>query len=72
MSYEELGTVSIGTEYTCSIKVTAANYIFSFNEASKNMSRASSTATAVGYKLYPYFGGDEAAPHDINIWIKEL
>jgi len=36
------------------------------------MSRASSTATAVGYKLYPYFGGDEAAPHDINIWIKEL
>lgn len=72
MSYEELGAISIGVEYTCSIKVTASSYIFTLNEGSKNMPRASTTATAVGYKLYPYFGGDEAAPHDINIWIKEL
>ena len=72
MTYEELGTIRIGTEYTCSIKITSANYIFSINEASKTMPRASTTATAIGYRLYPFFGGDEAAPHDINIWIKEL
>lgn len=72
MSFEELGTISIGTEYTCSIKVTAINYIFTVNNTSKNMPRASITALAAGYQLYPYFGGDETAPHDIIIRIKEL
>jgi hypothetical protein len=72
MSFEELGTISIGIEYTCSIKVTSANYIFTLNNTSKNMLRASTTLSAVGYQLYPYFGGDETAPHDINIWIKQL
>jgi hypothetical protein len=72
MSFEELGTISIGTEHTCSIKLTAAYYIFTINNTSKNMPRASTTASAVGYQLYPYFGGDETAPHDINIWIKQL
>jgi hypothetical protein len=24
------------------------------------------------YRLYPYFGGDEVAPHDITIKITEL
>ena len=72
MNYEELGTISIGAEYGCAIKVTAAYYIFTLNDSSINMPRSSTTATAIGYKLYPFFGGDEAAPHDINIWIKEL
>ena len=71
MTFEELGAISIGTEYTCSIKVTASSYVFTLNEGSKTMPRASTMVTAVGYKLYPYFGGDEVAPHDINIWIKE-
>ncbi|MFI5128872.1 MAG: hypothetical protein ACHQFX_02725 [Chitinophagales bacterium] len=72
MSYEELGTIRIGIEYTCSIKINESNYIFSLDENSKTMPRSSTTPTAVGYRLYPYFGGDEAAPHEINIWIKEL
>lgn len=72
MSYEELGTINIGTEYSCSIKVTATSYIFTLNEGSKSMPRTSTTATAIGYKLYPYFGGDEPTTHTIHIWIKEL
>jgi hypothetical protein len=72
MSYEALGSIRIGTEYTCSIKITASAYLFSVNEGVKTMPRTSTTATAIGYRLYPYFGGDEAAPHDINIWIKEM
>jgi hypothetical protein len=72
MSFEELGTINIGTEYTCSIKVNTSNYTFTLNHIIKTMPRASTTATAVGYQLFPYFGGDETAPHDINIWIKQL
>ncbi|MEO5783498.1 MAG: hypothetical protein ABIQ07_09520 [Ginsengibacter sp.] len=36
-----------------------------------SLPRTSTTAKAIGYKLYPYFGGDETAPHEIDIWIKE-
>ncbi len=71
VSYEELGPVSIGTEHSCSIKITPGSYIFSVNGISKTMPRLSTTIKAKGYKLFPYFGGDETAPHDISIWIKE-
>jgi len=36
------------------------------------MSRASTTTEAEGYKLFPYFGGDESAPHTISIWMQEF
>jgi hypothetical protein len=68
---KELGTVAIGTENSCSIKVAGDKYIFTLNGKTDTMPRASTTANAVGYKLYPYFGGDEFAPHTISIWIKE-
>jgi hypothetical protein len=71
VSYEELAPVSIGAEHSCSIKITPVSYIFTVNEVSKAMPRLSTTVKAKGYKLFPYFGGDETAPHDISIWIKE-
>ncbi|MCW3114938.1 MAG: hypothetical protein JWR18_3334 [Segetibacter sp.] len=72
MSCLELGTVAIGSENTCSIKVNKATYIFTLNGKETTMPRTSTTATAEGYKLFPYFGGDEMAPHTISVWIKEL
>lgn len=71
-SSKEITSIKIGNEYGCSIKVSGDQYVFSANNATVQMSRSSNTSKAVGYKLYPYFGGDETAPHDINIWIKEL
>ena len=71
-SSEEISAIQIGTDYTCSIKNSASQYIFSVDNISVEMLRASSTAKAAGYKLYPYFGGDETAPHTIHIWIKEF
>lgn len=72
MSFKELGTIAIGTENNCSIKVNKDTYVFTLNGAETTMPRASTTATAEGYKLYPYFGGDELAPHTISVWVKEL
>lgn len=68
----EIGIIEIGQEYTCTIAVAKEVYIFSVGNTRKNMQRSSTSSTATGYKLYPYFGGDETAPHDIRIWIKEL
>ena len=69
---KELAIVAIGAEINCTIKVTSTNYIFILNGKETLMPRESTTVTADGYKLYPYFGGDETAPHNIFILIKEL
>lgn len=71
-SFKQIGIVNIGSENFCSIKIDTNIYIFTLNNKTDTLARKSTTSKALGYKLYPYFGGDEVAPHDINIWIKEL
>lgn len=67
---KHLGVVPIGPAVTCTLAVTPAHYIFSYGDVTQKMPRTSATPKAKGYRLYPYFGGDEVAPHTINIWIK--
>lgn len=69
---KEITTIAIGSEVSCSIKVLGEAYQFSVNDKTAMMPRASSTTTAKGYRLYPYFGGDEVAPQEVRIWIKEI
>ena len=69
---QELTSIQIGPEYTCSINVSDDHFIFSTNHVTVELRRDSKTPNASGYKLFPYFGGNEAAPHEIHIWIKEL
>jgi len=68
---KELCEVPIGEEVPCSIKVMGEVYQFTVNKSVISMPRQSKTPLAKGYQLYPYFGGDETAPHEIRIWIKE-
>jgi len=68
----EITSIDIGAEYTCSIVVAGGQYIFSVKGITVEMPRESKTPEGLGYKLFPYFGGDETAPHDIRIWIQEL
>lgn len=56
----------------CSISIKGDDYIFVADEDTVKVSRGPKQATAAGYKLFPYFGGDETAPHNIRIKIKEL
>jgi hypothetical protein len=69
---QELTTIEIGSEVICSIKVTSTNYLFTVNDITTQLPRMATTEKAKGYQLYPYFGGDEVAPHQINIWIKNV
>jgi hypothetical protein len=71
-SMKEIGTVELGAESDCSIKINGDKYIFTLNDKQLEMPRTSTAAIAEGYKLYPYFGGNEMAPRTISIWIKEL
>lgn len=69
---KEITTIPLGQEIACSIKTTATHYIFSVGDATEQLPRMSTSALAKGYQLYPYFGGDELAPHEVTIWIKDL
>lgn len=45
-------------------------YIYHFNERKVSIPRTQSCDLGVYYLLFPYFGGNETAPHDIDIYIK--
>ncbi|MBT1695655.1 hypothetical protein KK083_02125 [Fulvivirgaceae bacterium PWU4] len=46
-------------------------YVFKVGNKTVQLPRACS-GKASGYRLYPYFGGDETAPHNITIQIKDM
>lgn len=71
-SYQKITSVDIGQEHMCSIKVSEFSYIFTVNGISVTLGRDLSTSTARRYQQYPYFGGNEVAPHKITIQIKHL
>ncbi len=72
VSYKELTTIELSVETMCSIKVSPDYYLFTVNNYTDSLPRLSKTPLATGYQLYPYFGGDEVSPHDLNIWIKNF
>lgn len=67
-------SVMPGIETTCSIKLTGNTYTFTINNGvstvTVTLQRGLSTYSTIGYQLYPYFGGTETAPHEIDIQIK--
>ena len=70
--YQEITSVAIGAEISCNIKLAAETYLFTVNGVPLHLPRATSGSQASGYQQYPYFGGNETAPHLITILIKSL
>ncbi len=68
---QEIRGFPLNQEINCSIKINADTYTFAAGESVVQMPRGSSTSMAKGYQLYPYFGGDEPAPHEVRIWIRD-
>ncbi len=70
--YQEITTVLPEQEINCSIRIAGSTYVLSANGASVTLPRGTTASTAKGLQQYPYFGGDEVAPHNISIFIKSL
>lgn len=66
-----VGNVSLGSMDTYEISFTDSTYRFKVGETEVSLPRHCS-GEATGYKLYPYFGGDEPAPHEVIIGIKDI
>lgn len=70
--YKKLGDVALNTPIQCKLEVLPGMYVFTLDGKKDTMQRFCNDSIANGIKLYPYFGGDEPAPHDIRIKVKEL
>ena len=67
----KIAVAEIGTVLNCRITCLPGKYQFEVNGSVAEMIRPCAART-IAYKLYPYFGGDETAPHRIRIFIDEL
>ncbi|KAA9346099.1 hypothetical protein [Adhaeribacter soli] len=63
--------VPIGQPVKMSIEMLDSTYIFKVGDKFTELARGCS-GQGTGYKLYPYFGGDETAPHEIKVKVKDL
>lgn len=70
--YIELGAVSVSKPFECKLEVIPGKYLFTLNGKTDTMLRGCQSTAAAGYKLLPYFGGDEPAPHEIRVKIQEI
>ncbi len=68
----KIGETSIDTKKFYSIEVTEDQYIFEFDNETISVERSNSCRRGIYYLLFPYFGGDETAPHDISIVIERV
>lgn len=64
-------SVPLNSASTYELALGASSYDFKVDSSIVSLPRHCS-ARYSGYKLYPYFGGDEPAPHDITIIIQDL
>jgi hypothetical protein len=66
-----ISNVSLNQSYDYKIVANKYSYDFTVNGKTVNLPRGCKSKNAVGYKLYPYFGGDEVAPHDMKIEVND-
>lgn len=70
---EFVGVVDIGVISNYRIEITDDHYIFTLDDYPQViMERGNNCNVGVYYMLFPYFGGQEVAPHDITIKIRTL
>lgn len=67
-----MGSIRPGEPAVITISVQPQHYVFEWNGNKTLMERHCGGDQINGYQLYPYFGGDELAPHDIRVLVKNL
>ena len=68
-TFEKIKTINLNQSYKYSITLEDSLYLICVDGMCVSTKR-SCNGTYRHYYLYPYFGGDEKAPHDIKIKIK--
>ncbi|MGV3541038.1 MAG: hypothetical protein ACO1OQ_14580 [Rufibacter sp.] len=66
-----ISAIDLNKWYNCELELKNNKYTFRLDGKKTVDHNRGCTGEGVGYQLYPYFGGDEKAPHKIKIKIKE-
>lgn len=64
--------IPIGKEIHCSISLSPGQYIFEIDEQVFTQKRQGNASCIRAVQLFPYFGGQERAPHGILIQLRPL
>lgn len=67
-----MGTVGLHETHEYAIRFDGPHYIFSLDGHEVTMPRGCDGNGGIKYRLWPYFGGDETAPHEIKIIVQDL
>lgn len=70
-NHQYITSVNVNKTYTYELKAEKEQYLFILNGTAVALPRGCS-GPASGYKLFPYFGGNETAPDTITIVITEI
>ena len=70
-AYDVIGDLEPGVNAKLSIRMEGNRYVFSYNGREVQQPRSCSDGGGVKYRLYPYFGGNEVASHDVHVWIQK-
>ena len=70
---ENVGVAELGKVYDFEIQLSKDKneYLYRFQGVTVHMARGCSASVMNGYKLYPYFGGNQVAPHEVRIKIED-
>lgn len=71
LSFQKLTTVEIRDTNHAVITATSGFYKLKVNDVKSEVIRKCSSRFA-SYKLFPYFGGTEVAPHHVNVYINQV
>ena len=72
LNYQYIADAVLNEPQSYSIYCVGDHYNFNFNGNLITMPRGHTEQHCARFLLYPYFGGDETAPHQVNIQIKLL
>jgi len=67
---KSMGAIEVGKLYSCTIVSKPGKYIFYLDGQNPVEMKRGCNSASSRFRLYPYFGGDEVAPHEVNIWLK--
>jgi hypothetical protein len=72
LQFQFISDIEFNKPYKGTIQIhpDKRSYLFNFNGISVQMERGCLDQKAWGYHLFPYFGGQQVAPHDITINVK--
>lgn len=70
-----LGIVKPDELFTCTIEDTESEYVYTFHSRhtfTRISDKKQPDKVLFKYLLFPYFGGDQEAPHDMVIYLKRI